>query len=204
MLKERTSFVGNKSCQAAIEDPMEYSIYWRRKAIASVIWWLYRKVLMDADSRGGGYHVGSTGRKTGQGFEGVHQALFDCWNIEGGVLLLTLQKDRKTWWDSAFMGDPKIYTSLRAPVLMSLMIRRRERFVAFSLMRDNTVCKNHCGIKLWENKVSIQSRPCQKVLSLWIRKRSTRRNSTRWIFHQVKPKGILGKTISIIGEYNTM
>jgi hypothetical protein len=103
---------------------------------------------MDADSRGGGYHVGSTGRKTGQGFEGVHQALFDCWNIEGGVLLLTLQKDRKTWWDSAFMGDPKIYTSLRAPVLMSLMIRRRERFVAFSLMRDNTVCKNHCGIKL--------------------------------------------------------
>ena len=34
------------------------------------------------------------------------------WSIEGGVLLLTLQKARKTWWDSVMVGDPRIDTSL--------------------------------------------------------------------------------------------
>ena len=34
------------------------------------------------------------------------------WSIEGGVLLLTLQKAKRTWWDSALVGDPKIDTSL--------------------------------------------------------------------------------------------
>lgn len=34
------------------------------------------------------------------------------WSIEGGVVLLILQKVRKTWWDSVLVGDPKIDTSL--------------------------------------------------------------------------------------------
>lgn len=34
------------------------------------------------------------------------------WSMEGGVLLLTLQKARKTWWDSVMVGDPLIDTSL--------------------------------------------------------------------------------------------
>ena len=34
------------------------------------------------------------------------------WSIEGGVLLLTLQKVRKTWWECVMVGDPPIDTSL--------------------------------------------------------------------------------------------
>jgi hypothetical protein len=34
------------------------------------------------------------------------------WSIEGGVMLLVLQKSRKTWWESALVGDPKIDTTL--------------------------------------------------------------------------------------------
>jgi HSP20 family molecular chaperone IbpA len=34
------------------------------------------------------------------------------WSIEGGVLLLTLQKARKTWWECVLVGDPPIDTSL--------------------------------------------------------------------------------------------
>jgi len=34
------------------------------------------------------------------------------WSIEGGAMMLVLQKARKTWWESALEGDPKIDTTL--------------------------------------------------------------------------------------------
>lgn len=34
------------------------------------------------------------------------------WSIEGGVLLLTLQKARRTWWECVLVGDPPIDTTL--------------------------------------------------------------------------------------------
>jgi HSP20 family molecular chaperone IbpA len=34
------------------------------------------------------------------------------WSLEGGVLLLTLDKLKKTWWDTVLIGDEKIDTTL--------------------------------------------------------------------------------------------
>lgn len=34
------------------------------------------------------------------------------WSLEGGVLVLTLDKPKKTWWDTVLIGDEKIDTTL--------------------------------------------------------------------------------------------
>lgn len=40
------------------------------------------------------------------------QASESTWSLEGGVMLVVLQKAKKSWWECVFEGDPKIDTTL--------------------------------------------------------------------------------------------